>query len=477
MTDIGRAIRTSLQAIRRRRLAPVQVAVVDSGIDATHRDLRRRVKAAWKLVMSDESVRPIKVSGARNNDVFGHGTAVGGIIASIAPNARLVDVRVLDEYCQGRGAVLVAGFEQAIASGARLINLSLACVAEYATQLHELCEQAYRENQIVIAAKRNMPLVDNGFPAEFSSCISVDLADFRSPYTLDFLDPPPIEFAARGESVRVPAAGGGYTRMTGTSFATPTVTGLCALLVGAYPDYCRRRLRLSMVTPPGTDYGRVAEWLRANHLEAAMSSLVDDDTGEFERAYREHPVTGVDQLRRDLIEAGCRGTLDDRRGQLEFSVHAVLFMPTLWLLRRRPVPTSPRDRAIRRGMCIPSSERLFVDSDGDLFPCEKTDGRRHLHLGHIDSGVDVRKVYDILVAFHEFLAEECASCWLWRLCRVCLPGPTAGNGYDRDKARRLCEGHRDAMPQMLKMYCTVLERNPTALDFLLNEDRKPGAMP
>ena len=236
MSSIEQAIWASLRGLRRRRLARVQVAVVDSGIDATHPALRGRVKAAWEIVMRGGAPRPAKAPCARNNDLFGHGTAVAGIIASIAPNARLLDIRVLDKHCQGGGPALLAGFEQAVASGARLINMSLACVAQYAPQLHELCERAYRGNQIVVAARRNMPLADNGFPAEFSSCISVGLAAFRSPYLLEFLDPPPIEFAARGENVRVPAPGGGYAHMTGTSFATPAVTALCALLIGAYPD-------------------------------------------------------------------------------------------------------------------------------------------------------------------------------------------------------------------------------------------------
>lgn len=236
MTAIERALRCDLSRLHRRRLAPVQVAVVDSGVDATHPDLRQRVTEAWKMAPRGDACHAVRVPRGRNNDVFSHGTAVAAIITAIAPNARVTDIRVLDERCQGRGSVLVAGFRHAVASGARLINLSLACVADYARELHEICEQAYRRNQIVVAAKRNMPLADNGFPAEFSSCISVDARDFPSPYVIEFLDPPPIEFAARGESIVAPAAGGGYTTMTGTSFATPTVTGLCALLVGAYPD-------------------------------------------------------------------------------------------------------------------------------------------------------------------------------------------------------------------------------------------------
>jgi uncharacterized protein len=121
-------------------------------------------------------------------------------------------------------------------------------------------------------------------------------------------------------------------------------------------------------------------------------------------------------------------------------------------------------------MCIPGSERLFVDCNGDLFPCEKTDGRCHLHLGHVESGVDVHKAYDVLVKFHEFLAQACASCWLWRLCQICLVGPTGGNGYDKDKAGRACESHRRTMTEMLTMYCAILEQNPKGLDCFLNDD-------
>ena len=239
-----------------------------------------------------------------------------------------------------------------------------------------------------------------------------------------------------------------------------------------HPDYCRARLRLAMVAMPGTDYVALVEWLRANDLGATSSSPAVDDAGVYARAYRERPLTGMDHLRDEYIETACRGTLGARRGDLDFSIHTIIFSPMMMLLRKRPVPTDPRDRTIRRGMCIPSSERLFVDYAGELFPCEKTDGRRHLSLGHIRSGVDARRVYDIIVGFHEFLAHECAACWAWRLCRVCAPSPTVGDGYDRDTARRMCEAHRGILTDMLKMYCTIMERNPAALDCFLKDE--PG---
>jgi subtilisin family serine protease len=230
------ALKVSLEQLRRRRLAPVTVAVVDSGIDATHPALRGRIVRAMCIAEARGKCRVRKVAVPRNHDVYGHGTAVSSIIAKIAPNARFIDVRVLDDRNACSGETLIAGFRQAIEEGARIINMSLACHARFAPELAALCETAYRRNQLIVASKRNMPLVDNGFPAELSSCIGVDVGRFSTPLHIMFRDNHVIQFVAHGEAVVVPAAGGGTTTVTGTSFATPAVSGLCALLVGANPD-------------------------------------------------------------------------------------------------------------------------------------------------------------------------------------------------------------------------------------------------
>jgi subtilisin family serine protease len=113
--------------------------------------------------------------------------------------------------------------------------MSLAATASFADRILPLCEKAYYQNQVVVASRRNMPLWDNGYPAEFSSCISVDNQAFETPFRFRYLADRIVEYAAHGEEVPVAAAGGGYTTMTGTSFATPTIAGICALIAGAYP--------------------------------------------------------------------------------------------------------------------------------------------------------------------------------------------------------------------------------------------------
>ena len=230
------ALSETLRDLPTRDLKPVDVAVVDSGVDATHPDLAGRVVRAMRVEQADGDWHVVEGAVGENADVYGHGTAVASIIASIAPNARLLDIRVLNTENVGSGDALLAGFRHAVDQRIRVINMSLAARAEFSAPLNVLCEKAYLQNQLVVAARRNMPLADEGFPAEFSSCISVDVGRFRSPFDVQFRENHVIEFVGHGEEVVVAAPGGGHTTRTGTSLATPAVTGLCTLLVGAYPD-------------------------------------------------------------------------------------------------------------------------------------------------------------------------------------------------------------------------------------------------
>jgi len=229
-------------------LAPVDVAVVDSGIDATHPDLAGRVLKAWRFEPGERGTVEVKLDGNTVNDSFGHGTGVAGIIARLAPNARLIDIRVLNTGNRGSGEDLVRGLQVAVRERIPIINMSLACPAKHAPELAKLCERAWYQGQLIIAAKRNVPITDDGFPAEFASCIGVDTAALSSPFEFRFRDRGRIEMVALGENVPTTGLDGGYTTMTGTSFATPTVSALCARLLGAHPGLRPFELRALLRT-------------------------------------------------------------------------------------------------------------------------------------------------------------------------------------------------------------------------------------
>ena len=172
------ALKETFSDLNARELDPVTVAVVDSGVDTTHPDQDTRVVSAFCVELVDDQPKLVEKPLGENLDAYGHGTAVASIVAQVAPNARIIDIRVLNVGNVGGGDALLRGFEHAVDLGARVINLSLAATAKFATPLNGLCEKAYRSNQLVVASRRNMPLADNGFPAELSSCISVDSGRF-----------------------------------------------------------------------------------------------------------------------------------------------------------------------------------------------------------------------------------------------------------------------------------------------------------
>lgn len=225
-----------IDELARKKLKPVEICVIDSGIDASHPDLKGRV-VAQRRIEAKRGRAPIsvEVASGSNNDAYGHGTAVGGIIAAVAPNARIVDLRVLGGNSRTTPEVLIAGLTAALESEARIVNMSLAAPDSAKAKLIELLEQAYYEDRIVVAAQRNFAAWGNGWPAALASCIGVGAESFRKPERFCWQLRDQIEILAKGENITVPVPGGGYTTTFGTSFATPAVSGLCALLLGLEP--------------------------------------------------------------------------------------------------------------------------------------------------------------------------------------------------------------------------------------------------
>jgi subtilisin len=235
-TSICKAFEISWEELAGMELAPIDVAILDSGIDATHPILAGRIIEAYGVETIEGREQVVALPNDSDNDLFGHGTSVGSIVARVAPNARLYDVRVLGRANLGGEEILCEGLRHAVKHGWPVLNLSLAAGYRMRGELQALCDQAYYQSQTVIAARRNLPVGGDGLPAEFSACIGVDIGAYEAPFHFGFQVGFPIELAARGEGVSAAARGGGWTTVTGTSFATPAVSGLCALLLGAFPD-------------------------------------------------------------------------------------------------------------------------------------------------------------------------------------------------------------------------------------------------
>ncbi len=202
------------------------VCIIDSGVEAEHPALGGRVRDRMVVELGDGE--PVVVADDAG-DLFGHGTACGGIIVGLAPEVEIVSVRVLGSDLKGRGAAFLAGLEWAIDQGVDVINLSLSSKSEalYA-DFHEVVDRAYFAGITLVSAVNNTP--GASYPSLFSSVISVAAHEEADPWRWYYNPRPPVEFGAWGVDVPIAWRDGGSTVATGNSFAAPHVSALAALL-------------------------------------------------------------------------------------------------------------------------------------------------------------------------------------------------------------------------------------------------------
>ena len=223
----------------------VVIAVVDSGVDLQHPDLKGRLVSGHDFVSS----------GGDAEDKNGHGTHVAGIaaaatdngigIAGGAPAAKIMPVRVLDDKGQGSTSAINDGIEWAAAHGAKVINLSLgesglAGRLLRGGALNSAISQATRAGAVVVAAAGNdgtaskpyrattpvliVGAVDqNGQPAKFSNFGAEDAVTAPGVQIFSTLPTYSTELSDQH--------GTGYGYLDGTSMAAPYVSAVAALLV------------------------------------------------------------------------------------------------------------------------------------------------------------------------------------------------------------------------------------------------------
>jgi subtilisin len=211
----------------------VKVAVLDSGIDATHPDVRGPVQG-YVAIAEDEDGKLV-YDTQPHDDSVGHATACAGVIRSLAPKCELYSVKVLGAGNTGTGPVFEAGLRWAIDNGVNICNLSLGTPnREYFGTLHELADRAYFDNIVLVTAANNMPIPS--FPSMYSSVISVASHGIQDPYTFYYNPKPPVEFGALGIDVRLAWMNHTHITATGNSFAAPHITGLVAKILAKRPE-------------------------------------------------------------------------------------------------------------------------------------------------------------------------------------------------------------------------------------------------
>ena len=227
--------REAADAMRRGRGRGVRIAVLDSGIEANHPALNGLQLSDDIAVVLNEYALEVVPGGGR--DIFGHGTAIAGIIRELAPEAEIGSFRVLGDELSARTPTIVQGAREALKRGYHILNCSFGCrVPEHVLQHKRWVDAAYLQGVHVVAACNNQDFGQQEWPGFFTSVMTVNMTCTEDRPEVYYKPGHLVEFAARGVDVDVAWSGGGRKKMTGSSFAAPRVAGMLACLLSEVPD-------------------------------------------------------------------------------------------------------------------------------------------------------------------------------------------------------------------------------------------------
>lgn len=231
----------------------VVVAILDTGIDINHPDLRNRI-------IDGKNFTP---EGDHTNfyDMNGHGTHVAGTIAGektgVAPSASLLICKVLDRHGSGSYDSIIDGLNYARkwkgANGekVRVINMSLGG-SQHSHALESAILNAVSEGILVVVASGNEgdnreETFEQAYPALYNECITVSACDENkklAPFSNTHLQ---VDIIAAGIDVYSTYPVNQYAKLSGTSMATPHISGMLALIINIGEKQFKRTLTESEI--------------------------------------------------------------------------------------------------------------------------------------------------------------------------------------------------------------------------------------
>ncbi len=275
----------------------VVVAVLDTGVSATHPDLRGRILPGWNFIANNDDT----------SDDDGHGTFVAGLIAAssasgpegVAPGASILPIKILDNSGVGSTASFIAGINYAVDHGARVINISASGASDSAA-LNDALANAEAHNVVVVGSSGNDGTETTAYPAGVSTVLAVSATDHLNALASFASYGPYVDIAAPGVDITStwwsPQNGDGHATASGSSASAPLVSGVAAIVAAEEPGASAAAIR-EIITDSAIDVGtpghRCADGIwtprrirGGDHLRSANSSSKWQHRVRDERRFR-----------------------------------------------------------------------------------------------------------------------------------------------------------------------------------------------
>ncbi|MBC9712984.1 S8 family serine peptidase [Streptomyces sp. TRM66268-LWL] len=248
-----------------------KVAVLDTGTDSEHPDLKGRVTELKNFTDSDTAEDRDGHGTHTISTVGGSGAASDGKNKGVAPGAELISGKVLNDSGSGLLSWIIAGMEwAAVEAGADVVSMSLGTSepSDCADPMSQATEELAQKNgTLFVIAAGNIGRAGHNTvssPGCAPSVLTVGAVD-RDSVSADFSSRGPVagthtlkpEITAPGVGISAAKAGGrgdaAYQSMSGTSMATPHVAGAAAILKQRHPDWNGQQIKAALVSAADTD--------------------------------------------------------------------------------------------------------------------------------------------------------------------------------------------------------------------------------
>lgn len=210
----------------------VNVAILDTGANLDHLDLIDNIKGNYNAISPRKSAE----------DDHGHGTHVAGIIGAVnnaigvvgaGPQVNLYPVKVLDRKNQGALSDILDGLQWCIDNGMQVVNMSFGALGT-TQSFHDAIIAVHNAGIVQVAAAGNEGSSGIIYPARYPETIAVSSVDSADQLAASSSWGTEIDLAAPGVGIYSTAIDGLYTTMSGTSMASPHVTGTAALVLAVH---------------------------------------------------------------------------------------------------------------------------------------------------------------------------------------------------------------------------------------------------
>lgn len=196
-------------------------------------------------------------------------------------------------------------------------------------------------------------------------------------------------------------------------------------------------------------FQKFSDRIQINFVDPYGTSFFRDFNLEKEEVYsNEERAELFEKYKNALIQGTCN----------ELAIERKLFDRDFFDIYTRKMTRLP-DLYPPRGTCFPGKRRLFVNTEGNFYICEKVG--RNYSIGNVVKGFDYERIYQFHREYEKFFSD-CKNCWALRLCTKCYDNVRKGDELDNERKKEMCAKKLKKIENTLIAYCNVLEKNKSA---------------